>query len=142
MITINKYVQNPSSNSPGSASYEQNSTASISWILTDNYEGGFYRVLRNESEYISWTPWTSGSNLNVPIDTSIIGVWSYTILYNDSLGNWGIPNLVYISINTTINDNIPSSPPTVDGYNPFILIGTIMMFFIIIENRISSKRKK
>ncbi len=109
-------IENPNSNSPGPAIYEPNSTETIPWILIDNFAGGFYRVLKNGSEYLSWTPWTSGSNLNIPINTSILGVWNYTIYYNDTLGFWGIPNTVLISIVDTQNPSSNSPGPAI--YEP------------------------
>ena len=132
--------QNPSSNSPGSNTYEPDSTATIQWILTDNYIEGYYRVLKNGSAYISWTSWTNGLNLNITIDTSMLGDWNYTVYYYDSSGNWGTPNTVLISIT---EEDLTGSPPSVNGYNPFLLIGGIILIsFILIRRKTHLKMKK
>lgn len=90
----------PTANAPLGANYPANSTNDYTlWILSDNYAGGYYRVLLNKSEYISWTPWISGNNLTIPVATNNgFGFWNYTLQYNDSLGNWGIPAVVFILI--------------------------------------------
>ncbi|NVM52178.1 MAG: hypothetical protein HWN66_00655, partial [Candidatus Helarchaeota archaeon] len=36
--------------------------------------------------------------LNIPINTSALGVWNYTIYYNDSIGNFGMPDTVLIEV--------------------------------------------
>ncbi len=107
--------QNPTVNTPEDANYRVHSVINYqNWILTDNIAGGNYRVFRNESPHTSWIPWTSGANLTVPINTSVIGVWNYTIIYNDSWGLSGTPDMVLITI---YDDVIPTSDsPTNASY--------------------------
>ncbi len=88
----------PWASAPADATHAPNSTAVITWTLYDNIAGGTYQVLRNGNPYSSWTAWTTNIPFNVTIDTSELGVWNYTIQYNDSAGFWGTPNTVLITI--------------------------------------------
>ncbi|NHI93094.1 MAG: hypothetical protein EAX96_11375 [Candidatus Lokiarchaeota archaeon] len=105
----------PQSNSPLNASYKANSTGhTIDWNLTDDIGSGNYTVLKNESTYIEWDSWDNDTNLQVPVDTNCgVGVWNYTIKFNDSNDNTGIPHTVFI----TIYDEIPTSnTPSASSY--------------------------
>ncbi len=90
----------PISNAPSGGIYAANTASTYSkWILTDNYQGGHYRILINNSVHVDWTLWTSGTNLTVPVDTNRGGsAWNYSIQYNDSVGLWGNPNTVIIIV--------------------------------------------
>ncbi len=99
----------PWSSNPPDAAYNRTTTAVISWTLYD-YEmsGGNYQVLKNGTPYTTWMSWTNETSFNVTIDTSTLGVWNYTIQYNDTMGIWGTPNMVFITIiSTETNDEIP-----------------------------------
>ncbi len=87
----------PTSNAPSNAEYTRNSSATIGWILQDNYASGYYTIYRNGSIQNQST-WQNNTNLNLWANTSTQGTWNYTIAYNDSLGNNGIPNTVIINI--------------------------------------------
>ncbi len=87
----------PTSNFPANASYTQNLSATIGWTLYDNYAPGYYTVYRNGTIQ-NQSAWANNTNLNIWVNTSAQGVWNYTIAYNDSLGNNGIPNTVIINI--------------------------------------------
>jgi len=79
--------------------YEKDTTAVITWILYDEVQsGGNYQILRNSSSYSNWMAWMNETSFNVTIDTSTLGVWNYTIQYNDTMGTWGTPNTVFIII--------------------------------------------
>ena len=120
----------PTSNSPSDASYTQNSQATIGWILQDETGAGNYTVYRNGTIQNSSTAWINNINLNVWVNTTTIGNnWNYTIYFNDSSGNEGTPDSVFINItppyftvilnspaNETItNDNTPDFNFTVTG---------------------------
>lgn len=79
----------PESNTPSNNSFKANSTGNtIDWILTDDIGTGNYTVLKNGSTHIIWDDWENNTNLQVPIDTnSGLGIWNYTIEFNDSYGN-------------------------------------------------------
>jgi hypothetical protein len=97
LITIEDETT-PWSNTPSDATYASGTPAVIPWILYDDIAGGMYQVLRNGTSYTSWEGWANGINLNVEIDTLSVGIWNYTILYNDSANLWGTPNTVIITI--------------------------------------------
>ncbi|MHA1253536.1 MAG: SBBP repeat-containing protein, partial [Candidatus Helarchaeota archaeon] len=88
----------PWSSNPVDSEYQLNSLSNITWILYDNVAGGFYSVLLNGTQYLDWSSWTNETPIIVNINTSILGVWNYTIIYNDSTGLSGTPNTVFITI--------------------------------------------
>jgi uncharacterized delta-60 repeat protein len=90
----------PTSNEPGDATYVLNTkNKTINWTLSDNLAGGCFRVFRNASVIIPWTVWTSGENLEISINEDIdLGVYSYVIHFNDSVGLYGVPDTVIITI--------------------------------------------
>ncbi|MFX1293725.1 MAG: hypothetical protein ACFFD2_02530, partial [Promethearchaeota archaeon] len=97
----------PNSNNPSDQILEKDEVASIPWILTDALGAGYYRVLINNTPG-PWYTWTNNTLINFPIDTSTVGVFNYTIEYNNSNGIFGIPNTVIITITTPPNSNNPS----------------------------------
>jgi hypothetical protein len=106
LITIEDPIA-PWSSTPSNEPYEQDSSASITWRLYDNYAGGFYRVLREDNPLGGWSEWSNNTPLVIPVDTSTLGTWNYTIQYNDSVGLWGIADTVFITIEEKTTDGIP-----------------------------------
>ena len=51
--------------------------------------------------------WTNGTNLAIPINSSTLGLWNYTISYNDSVGNQGLSDSVLINISTNTSNVQP-----------------------------------
>lgn len=98
----------PLTNAPSGAVFPANASSSYnSWILTDNYRGGDYQVWLNGSLYRDWTRWISGHNLSIPVKTDHgLGIWNYTLLYNDSVGLWGTPATVFLSITDQTPPNL------------------------------------
>ncbi|ODS42760.1 MAG: hypothetical protein MSIBF_05555 [Candidatus Altiarchaeales archaeon IMC4] len=95
-------VSPPTSNSPVDASYKQNSSATINWTLTDNVAPGYYIVYCNGIVQNASTTWVNNTNLQVWVNTSTVGNnWNYTIVFNDSAGNSGTPDTVFINITNT-----------------------------------------
>jgi len=94
----------PTCTSPQDFSYLQGSTATIRWSLWDNAGGGYYKVEKGvfesiqKTEIVPWTEWDVWDDVDAPIDTSVPGVWTYRITYNDSYGNVGISDLIIITI--------------------------------------------
>lgn len=90
----------PQSNQPSGNSYLANSVGhTIDWILTDHIGTGNYTVLKNGSTHVAWDSWDNNTNLQVPVDTNCgIGLWNYTIYFNDSKGTFGTPSLVWIEL--------------------------------------------
>lgn len=122
-VNITIYDDPPTSNFPPPANHVYNSTGrTIAWRLYDDVASGYYRVLLNGSAHVNWTTWTDGADLAVPVVTDTLGVYSYIIEFNDSIGNVGTPDEVLI----TIYNNPPtgfvssfSSPYTPGGSNTF-----------------------
>jgi hypothetical protein len=80
-------VGNPSITSPGGVIYTQGTTGhSISWTITDAYNGSTsYQVLKNGSQAAS-TSWTPGTPVIINVDGLKVGVYNYTIIANDGIG--------------------------------------------------------
>ena len=77
-------------NQPLDIGIEQDATENITWVVTET--SGKYNVLKDSTEVgitevVSPTPYTNGDELKVPIDTSTLGIWYYTIFANDTSGN-------------------------------------------------------
>ncbi|MCG2724524.1 hypothetical protein L6303_07315, partial [archaeon] len=102
----------PTSNAPDDAAHAQNSSSTLNWTLYDNYAPGYYTMYRNGTVQ-NVSMWQNNTNLNVWVNTSTIGMWNYTISYNDSLGNNGIPDTVIITVTTW--PAITFLPPTLPG---------------------------
>lgn len=98
----------PSSNHPDNMTILLNSNETVPWILKDDYGAGYYRVFVNSTPG-TWHKWTNNTNLNYPIGTAAIGTFNYTIRYNDSVGQWGIPSSVIITIRTSLPPTFASS---------------------------------
>jgi hypothetical protein len=86
----------------------------IRWTLNDDYGGGSYRVIANNSlgNYYIWRPWQSwtiGERTSMPINRNELGVFNYTIEYYDYYGQYGISDTVLVTINQ--NDPPTSNHP-------------------------------
>ncbi|MHA1797727.1 MAG: hypothetical protein ACTSVY_04690, partial [Candidatus Helarchaeota archaeon] len=84
----------------GSATHAANATSqTVNWTLGDNVSPGYYWVLVNGTERVSATAWTNNSEIAVPVFTNIgLGVFNYSIYYNDSQSNTGTPSTIWITI--------------------------------------------
>jgi hypothetical protein len=86
-----------------------NSYYEITWQLYDNYAGGWAQVTSNGTYTGPWVTWVPTTGPSVVVDTTTVGVFSYTIWYNDSVGN---PNtdevIVIVQDNTAPWDNDPA----------------------------------
>jgi bacillopeptidase F (M6 metalloprotease family) len=71
---------------PGDKEFEQDSTGSITWIVTETNPDKYW-VLRNSTEVVAPENYTNNKSLIVPINTSELGTWNYTIFANDTSGN-------------------------------------------------------
>jgi len=100
----------PTSNHPADIITSASGTDTIGWILYDDYGTGQYRVWVNDTNDIyyiwqDWTPWANNTNLNIPINRTSPGIFNYTIEFNDSADQLGIPDMVIV----TVQDGIPTS---------------------------------
>ncbi len=110
-------------------SHIQGSVASIAWNLYDNAgDGGHYRVQMGIPEHIGstvvvpWTEWEYGEEVFALIDTSTNGTFWYRIEFNDTFGNMGIKDTVFVTITL--------APPTGPENWVFWLIGAIAVVAI------------
>jgi PGF-pre-PGF domain-containing protein len=76
----------PIINQPFNIQIEQGATENITWVVTEAFQN-MYWVLRGSTEVVTPEPYTSGVELQVPINTSALGTWYYTIFANDTSGN-------------------------------------------------------
>nr|MDO8113973.1 PKD domain-containing protein [Candidatus Sigynarchaeota archaeon] len=84
----------------------------ITWRLTTTNGAGDYRVLRNGSVVRDWQDWPGiNADIVIPVSTTALGRWDYTIEYEDSLNNTGTPDTVTI----IVNDIPVASSPVVDS---------------------------
>ncbi len=93
----------PTSNHPNNITTPISDTDKIGWILYDDYDEGYYRVWANDTNgnyYIreDWQPWTNNTLLNVTINRTALGIYNYTIEYNDSAGIFGNPDTVIVYV--------------------------------------------
>ena len=86
---------------------EQNATGNITWNIIDANPAE-YRILRNGTQIDNAT-FIHSDNIVKEINSTILGIWNYTIIANDTLGN-----ISSDQINITVRETIPpviSSPP-------------------------------
>ncbi|NOQ56065.1 MAG: DUF2341 domain-containing protein, partial [Nanohaloarchaea archaeon] len=100
----------PTSDHPNDADYAPNSDATINWKLTDNHGAGYYYITRNGTIQNTSTQWTNNTQISVWVNTSTTGFYNYTIHFNDSSGNDGIPDNVFINIATTFSITLNTPP--------------------------------
>ena len=99
LVTV---VRAPTSNHPVDRTVIENATGnSITWRLYTYSDIGSYQILRNGLQLVGWTSWLGNdTDITISVDTDIgIGIWNYTIQYNDSLGYFGVPDTVLVSVN-------------------------------------------
>jgi len=65
--------------------------------LTDDFGPGHYQILVNEQPS-TWNEWTNGETINYHVNTSVVGLYNYTIQYNDSAGQFGDQDTVLVAI--------------------------------------------
>ncbi|TFF85652.1 MAG: hypothetical protein EU551_03610 [Promethearchaeota archaeon] len=106
----------PLSNHPVDFTIQQNSYGSIGWILTDDLGSGYYRVFINNTPS-DWFEWMNNSNLNFPLETSITGIFNYTIQFNDSVGTFGVIDTVIVEITPTT---------VIPGFTAYLLVITLL----------------
>ena len=87
-------------NQPLNIWIEQGATENITWVVTET--SGMYKVLKDSTEVFSPKSYENGEELKVPIDTSELRTWNYTIVVNDTLGN-----VVSDQVNITVQTQAP-----------------------------------
>ena len=77
--------QSLGSSSPANQTVEIGSDASIRWQL--NGTGGTYTVTRNGTVFDGPRSWTSGQDIVITPNTFFLGLWNYTLHFNDTSGS-------------------------------------------------------
>ncbi|MBN1923907.1 MAG: hypothetical protein JW791_04065 [Nanoarchaeota archaeon] len=76
-------------------SFDMNSTANLSYELSDVSGSGNYSYTINNSAYSPLDIWTNSVNITIPVNTNIgVGVWNYTLFFNDSFNNYNYTDLL------------------------------------------------
>lgn len=99
-------TSSPFSNNPNDMTISIGYQTTINWFLWDDVGPGKYRVWVNDTNdnyyiWVNWMDWTNNTNLQVPINRTIVGIFNYTIEYNNSAGIFGNPDTVIIKIVST-----------------------------------------
>jgi hypothetical protein len=98
-------VAAPTSNSPADQAVELGEETSITWVLQDNVAPGYYYVERDSTLFAGPYQWSNNTPIIIRPDTHFLSAWPYTIYYNDSTGNSGIPDAVIVSV---VDNETPS----------------------------------
>jgi hypothetical protein len=80
----------------------------VDWTLTDDWGGGQYHVIVNDTNgnpytWIDWNSWTIDEALQIPINRSVIGTYGYTIEFYDDTSQYGIVDMAIVSISDDSN---------------------------------------
>ncbi|MFW9968900.1 MAG: hypothetical protein ACFFDF_01785 [Candidatus Odinarchaeota archaeon] len=142
-IYCQKIIYNaiPTSNHPGLMRTLKNENKTVDWILYDDLEGGKYRVwIKDPSDNLNlwqdWQPWINNIELNVKINTSVLGTFTYTIEYYDKLEFYGVPDIVTVIVHTRSHLEISF------GCSIFyILVINIIFVTFAIKRKINTKNQ-
>ncbi|MFX0102534.1 MAG: hypothetical protein ACFFCS_23405 [Candidatus Hodarchaeota archaeon] len=127
----------PTVSSPANQEVSQNSQASITWIIQDDGNAGKYNVEvidanNSKTTVRSNASWTTGGNLVVPIDTTVLGTFNYTIDFWDTPGVFGTPDTVVVTI-------VEAPPASVPGYANLLLGIAIIVSSFVLVSKIKNK---
>ena len=126
VITLNDTTGNPASDSvrivvldttapnynvatsSGNVTYNEGTTGhTATWNYTDLH-GSQYRIVRNGTEIVPLTSWTSGTPISISIDGLARGYHNYTVQVYDQSGNVAIHTYI-ITVNDVTIPNIVTS---------------------------------
>lgn len=99
----------PNSNHPADINTTLLDSETIGWKLYGIVGNGKYRIWVNDSNnnyYIwqDWSDWSNNTDLQVPINRTMVGFFNYTIEYNNSWGQFGISDTVIVKISSSTNN--------------------------------------
>jgi len=137
----------PVSNNPDDVIAIYNSSRFINWTLQDDYGGGKYRVLTNNSAgdvliWVNWTSWISDEVLEIPVLSLINeGTYFYTIEYYDHQKQLGLPDTVLVHIESPEIQPDPSA--SIPGYDIILFYAvSILITIVVIKRRVPKHLKK
>ncbi len=107
LVTI--YGEMPTSDHPEDLTTTTDGSETIVWTLYDDFGGGQYRIIVNDSNgnsilWRNWTSWTNNTPISVTINRTLPGVYNYTIEYYDAQNQIGVPDTVIVSIEEALDD--------------------------------------
>ncbi|MBI4148401.1 hypothetical protein HY490_03865, partial [Candidatus Woesearchaeota archaeon] len=88
---------------PPNLTVEIGDDAQIIWNLTGS--GGSYFVERNGTLFDGPRAWTAGQEIIVVPNTFFLGLWNYTLFFNQSDGTPGTPSTSFVRVVDTIFPN-------------------------------------
>jgi len=94
----------------------KDSTAQVSWTISEAFPASYW-IEENETQVASGT-YTDGQTISYNINTSVLGVWNYTLYANDTSGRVGAAEVTVEVIQDTDPPNVsilqPASGATVN----------------------------
>lgn len=88
----------PLSDTPSNQTVEISSLSNITWTINASAAAGYYYVYRNGALFAGPSAWLNRTPLNISANNSAIGLWNYTLYFNDSAGTNGTPSSVFITV--------------------------------------------
>jgi hypothetical protein len=133
-VTINADLP-PTSDSPLDQTVDLGQKSTIVWILQDDVAPGYYYVRRDGALFDGPFAWSNNTQIIVRPNNFFLGNHNYTIYYNDSAGNNGAPDTVFVNV-------ADSSTPSCSGsgiINPLTLTnitidGNVNDWFAVLSN--------
>jgi hypothetical protein len=134
MVDVNIINEPPTSYPTEDIAISVGETLYLEWYLYDDFGGGLYHVIKTDSQGTSedqtgWRTWRHGrSILPVPVDSSVAGIFNYTIEFHDYFNLDGISDTITVTI-------VGSSPgiPFGNYYLIFTILGVVSL--IIVKKR-------
>lgn len=130
MVIVDITNELPTSSSPEDIRISVGESESLQWYLYDDFGGGMYRVIKTDdsgSSVVSpgWVPWFHGFLIEIPIDTSVAGIFNFTIEYYDMWDLYGVEDTITVTI-----DPVPGIPFG-NFYLIFAFLGVISLVILI-----------
>ena len=135
----------PYSNNPLDINTTSPVLEEICWTLRDDYGGGQYRILTNDSggnfiEWVNWTGWEDNETVRINLNDFSPGTYFYTIEFFDSQRQLGLNSTVIVHIEPPQPPQPIVPPPSIPGYEFITLIGfSIIMIFILTIRKYKEK---
>ena len=131
-VTINADLP-PTSDSPLDQTVDLGQKSTIVWILQDDVAPGYYYVLKDGALFDGPYAWSNNTQIIVRPNNFFLGNHNYTIYYNDSAGNNGTPDTVFVNVadSSTPSCSGVSSPLTLTNIT---IDGNVNDWFAVLSN--------
>jgi len=126
-ISVENYIPTLS-NPPTNINYEYSATGNeLSWTITDNsVNNPTYVIYRNGTELVNQS-WTSGVPITINIDGLSIGIYNYTIIISDEMGEIVSDEVIVIVTQPSVN----GIQPFPSEFLPIIILALISAVILI-----------